>query len=66
MSEVRVYCEDERGCVRCTAFHAQEAADHLWRALELGVDTEEGRWLLDLGIFVSRKVAVLSEGILQD
>lgn len=66
MSEVRTYCEDDRGCVRCTAVNAQAAADYLWRALEAGVDTEEGRRLLDLGMYVSRKVAVLSEGILQD
>lgn len=67
MNEVRTYCEDERGCVRCTAFHAEEAASHLWRAFELGVDTPEGLEALKRGIRHAEEVGQRVEGIyLQD
>jgi hypothetical protein len=62
---VRTYCEDEEGCVQCTASNAEQAARYLWEALELGVDTVEGKHYLDLGIYVVRKAARLSEGIHQ-
>jgi hypothetical protein len=66
MGTVRTYCDDDLGCVRCTASEAEHAARLLWRALELGTDTVEGREALDLGIYVAQKVARLSEGIYQD
>jgi hypothetical protein len=52
--------------VRCTAASAEEAARYLWRALDLGTDTVEGREYLDRGIYVAQKVARLAEGIYQD
>jgi hypothetical protein len=62
---VRIDCEDEEGCLRCTAFNAGEAARYLWEALELGVDTVEGKDSLDRGIYLAQRAARLSEGIHQ-